>query len=143
MFPVLHAHSASTTPYRHRIFTDTHLRRMEETTQEVCGDFEAEPVEFNGEGDHVHLLVNHPPKIALSRPVDSLEGVTSRRMRRQFPDPARHYRRANKPWSESSFAGPSAAHPSACSTSTSNSTAGRGESTLGPGALPLRPSPPV
>lgn len=28
----------------------------------ICNDFEAELVEFDGEGDHVHLLVNYPPK---------------------------------------------------------------------------------
>jgi hypothetical protein len=28
----------------------------------VCTDFEAELVEFDGEDDHVHLLVNYPPR---------------------------------------------------------------------------------
>ena len=32
----------------------------------VCADFEAELVEFNDEANHVHLLVDFPPKIALS-----------------------------------------------------------------------------
>ncbi|MFJ9761652.1 transposase, partial [Streptomyces sp. NPDC101149] len=30
--------------------------------REVCGSFETEPKEFNGERDHVHLLVHYPPK---------------------------------------------------------------------------------
>jgi putative transposase len=29
----------------------------------VCADFETELVEFNGEKDHVHLLVHYPPKV--------------------------------------------------------------------------------
>ena len=33
----------------------------------VCKDFEAQLVEFNGEHDHVHLLINYPPKVALSK----------------------------------------------------------------------------
>jgi hypothetical protein len=41
--------------------------------------------EFNGQGKHVHLLVSFPPKVALSRLVDSLKGVSSRRMRQEFP----------------------------------------------------------
>ncbi|GGM66179.1 hypothetical protein GCM10011608_59330 [Micromonospora sonchi] len=71
----------------------------------VCADFETELVEFNGEGEHVHLLVNFPPKVALSKLVNSLKGVSSRRMRQEFPDLVRHYYRANKLWSASYFAG--------------------------------------
>ena len=37
----------------------------------VCDDFEAELVEFDGEDDHVHLLVNYPPKVAVSNLVNS------------------------------------------------------------------------
>ncbi|SFQ10340.1 putative transposase [Nitrosomonas cryotolerans] len=29
----------------------------------MCLDFEAELVEFNGEHDHIHLLVNYPQKL--------------------------------------------------------------------------------
>jgi hypothetical protein len=54
-----------------------------------CADFECELAEFNGEGVHVRLFVNFPPKVALSRPVNSLKGV-SRRMRQEFPDLRRH-----------------------------------------------------
>lgn len=73
--------------------------------RDVCTDFETELADFNGEGEHVHLLVNHPPKVALSRLVNSLKGVSSRRMRQEFPELARHYWRANKLWSGSYFAG--------------------------------------
>ena len=71
----------------------------------VCADFETELVEFNGENNHVHLLVNFPPKVALAKLVNSLKGVSSRRMRQEFPDLVRHYYRANKLWSGSYFAG--------------------------------------
>jgi putative transposase len=50
-----------------------------------------ELVECNGEAEHVHLLVHFPPTVALSRPVNSLKGVSSRRLRQAFPELARHY----------------------------------------------------
>ena len=62
----------------------------------VCDDVDVELVEVNGEADHVHLLVNFPPKLALSRLVNSLKGVSSRRLRQEFPDLARHYWRAQR-----------------------------------------------
>ncbi|KAB8197643.1 IS200/IS605 family transposase [Nonomuraea phyllanthi] len=101
----LHAHLVFVTKFRHRVFTDAHLRRLEEIMRDVCADFEVELREFNGEDDHVHLLVNFPPKVALSRLVNSLKGVASRRMRQEFPELARHYYRASKLWSGSYFAG--------------------------------------
>ncbi len=54
---------------------------------------------------HVHVLVNLPPTAAISRLVNSLEGVSSRRLRQEFPDLRRHYWRAKRLWSGSYFAG--------------------------------------
>jgi REP-associated tyrosine transposase len=93
------------TKYRHPVFTAAHLARMEEIMRGVCADFETELAEFNGEANLVHLLVNFPPKVALSRLVNSLKGVSSRRMRREFPGLTAHYWRANRLWSGSYFAG--------------------------------------
>jgi putative transposase len=102
---LLHAHLVFVTKFRHGVFTGPHLERLEEIMRAVCDDFEVELAEFNGEGDHVHLLVNFPPKVTLSKLVNSLKGVSSRRMRQEFPELARHYWRANKLWSASYFAG--------------------------------------
>ncbi|WGH90304.1 IS200/IS605 family transposase [Auritidibacter ignavus] len=102
---LMHAHLVFVTKYRHRVFTDEHLQRLEAIVSEVCRDFEARLVEFNGETEHVHLLVNFPPKVAVSKLVNSLKGVSSRRMRREFPELERHYWRAKRLWSGSYFAG--------------------------------------
>ncbi|TYB94996.1 IS200/IS605 family transposase [Micromonospora sp. WP24] len=101
----MHAHLVFVTKFRHEVFTDRHLARMEAIMRDVCRDFEAELVEFNGADNHVHLLVNFPPKVAVARLVNSLKGVSSRRLRQEFPDLARHYYQANKLWSASYFAG--------------------------------------
>ncbi len=53
----------------------------------------------------MHLLVNYPPKVAISKLVNSLKGVSSRRLRQEFPDPVGHYWRAQRLWSGSYFAG--------------------------------------
>lgn len=64
-----------TPKYRRGPFADEILLRYKEVMRDVCVDFNAELVEFNGERDHVHLLVHHPPKVALSRLVGPLKGV--------------------------------------------------------------------
>ncbi len=98
-----------------------HLERMAEIMQAVCANFGAQLREFNGEADHVHLLVNFPPTIAVSRLVNSLKGVSSRRLRQEFPDLRRHYRWAKRLRSGSYFAGSVAGPRSLSCASTSSS----------------------
>jgi putative transposase len=50
------------TRYRHPLFTAAHLTRVEEIMRAVCADFKTELAEFNGEPNHVHLLVNFRPR---------------------------------------------------------------------------------
>jgi putative transposase len=107
----LRAHLVFVTKYRHRVFDDAHLKRMEEIMRAVCADFECELVEFNGENNHVHLLVNFPPKVALSKLVNSLKGVSSRRLRQEYPELVRHYWRAQRLWAGSYFAGSAGGAP--------------------------------
>lgn len=107
----LQAHLVFVTKVRHKVLADRHLTRMEQIMRNVCADFETELIEFNGGYNHVHLLVNYPPKVAVARLVNSLKGVSSRRLRQEFPDLARHYHRANKLWSSSYFAGSAGGTP--------------------------------
>jgi putative transposase len=56
----------------------------------------------------VNLL---PTLAAQPKLVNSLNGVSSRRLRQEFPDLVRHYYRANQLWSGSYYAGPVAGAP--------------------------------
>jgi hypothetical protein len=53
----------------------------------VCADVEPTPAEFNGAEGHVHLLVPHPPKVALSYLVNCLTGASPRRLRQDPGSP--------------------------------------------------------
>ena len=101
----LHAHLVFVTKFRGRIFEKEHLSTLETLFRDLCHDFEAELVEFNGEQDHVHLLVHYPPKVALSKLVNSLKGVSSRKMKLYHPELAGPAYRKNALWSPSYFAG--------------------------------------
>ena len=79
----LHIHLVFVTKYRRSVFTKAVLEDLKEIFASVCQDFEAELVEFDGEKDYVHLLINYPPKVSVSRLVNSLKGVSSRLMRKK------------------------------------------------------------
>jgi putative transposase len=38
------------------------IERLKVMFEKVCADFEAQLVEMNGAAEHVHLLINYPPK---------------------------------------------------------------------------------
>jgi putative transposase len=44
---------------------------------DVCSDAHATRVQMDGEDDHVHRLVQYPPKVAVSSLVKSLKGVSA------------------------------------------------------------------
>lgn len=72
--------------------------------RDVCEGLGAELAEFNGEDDHVHLLVRYPPKLAISTLVNRLKGVSAHRLRQEFPAHVRKYLWGNHFWSPSYFA---------------------------------------
>jgi putative transposase len=99
----LHVHLVFVTKYRYRVFSKVHLDAMHILFSEICEKFEATLVEFNGEPEHVHLLINYPPKVAISVLVNSLKGVSSRMLRKNFPDLVNRYWK-DVLWSPSYFA---------------------------------------
>ena len=68
-------------------------------------ELESELVEFDGEDDHVHLLVNYPPKVSVSALVNSLKGVSSRMIRQKNYPNIRKKLWGAALWSPSYFAG--------------------------------------
>lgn len=101
----LHAHLVFVTKYRNPVFSEAHLVRVEEIMREVCEGFSVVLVEFNGESNHVHLLVEYPAHVQLSRLVNSLKGVSSRLLRKEFPEVSVPFWGFRGLWSPSYFAG--------------------------------------
>lgn len=99
----LHVHLVFITKYRKKILGELHHKYFNECVAEICKDFDAELKECNGESDHVHMLIQYPPTVQLSKLVNNLKSVTSRRMRNEFLDLRGNY---TKPvlWSRSYFA---------------------------------------
>jgi putative transposase len=68
------------------MFTPDILSTMKGVFAKTCEDFGAELLQCDGGQDHVHLLLNYPPKVSVSRLVNSLRGASSRRLRRTQPE---------------------------------------------------------
>ncbi len=101
----MHVHLVFVTKYRRRVFTQQVMRELKLIFASVCRDFEADLVEFEGEQDHVHLLVNYPPKFSVSKLVNSLKGVSSRLLRNKGYPSIQKALWGESLWSPSYFAG--------------------------------------
>ena len=100
----MHVHLVFVTKYRRKVFTKEILDHMQNIFSEICMDFESQIVEFDGEGDHVHLLINYPPKVSVSKLVNSLKGVSSRLLRKHGYPSIQKSLWGNQLWSPSYFA---------------------------------------
>jgi putative transposase len=102
---LLHIHLVFITRYRRTVFTKQILNDLSLIFNNVCIDFEAHLKEFNGEGDHVHLLIEYPPKVSVSKLVNSLKGVSSRLIRKKGYKEIQKALWGESLWSPSYFAG--------------------------------------
>ena len=100
----IHVHLVLVTKYRRRVFTKPVLQELKKIFASVCKDFKAELIEMDGEKDHVHLLVNYPPNVSVSKLVNSLKGVSSRLIRKKGYPLIQKALYGNALWSPSYFA---------------------------------------
>lgn len=85
----LHVHLVFTTKYRRGVLSERAHDVLRDSFEQVCDDFGAVLKECDGEDDHVHLLVEYPPTVQISRLVNSLKGVSSRILKKKaYPEVA-------------------------------------------------------
>ncbi len=75
----LKLHLVCVTKYRRKVFTSDSLAVISAAFDAVSEKMDFQILEFNGEADHIHLLIEYPPKLSVSQMVNVLKGVSSRR----------------------------------------------------------------
>lgn len=80
----LQAHLVLVTKYRKKVINKEMLNRLEQIFRDTCFKWESSVVQFNGEEDHIHLLIDYNPKVQISKLVNNLKTVSSRLIRKEF-----------------------------------------------------------
>jgi len=75
----LKTHLICVTKYRWKVFNVESLTLIEKSFREVALKMNFRVLEFNGETDHIHVLIEYPPKLSISQIVNAVKGVSSRR----------------------------------------------------------------
>jgi len=65
--------------YRRAVFTSESIAVIEKSFNAVAMKMDSQILEFNGEYDYIHALIEYPPKLSISQMVNALKGVSSRR----------------------------------------------------------------
>ncbi|WP_143478330.1 IS200/IS605 family transposase [Pseudobacteriovorax antillogorgiicola] len=79
-------HLVLVTKYRRKCFTKEILDRLQEICKDICEKWDIGLIEFSGEQDHIHLLLDFHPSAQPSKFVNNLKTVSSRLIRRDFSD---------------------------------------------------------
>ncbi|NCR47024.1 MAG: IS200/IS605 family transposase [Microcystis aeruginosa SX13-01] len=82
----LTAHIVFVIKYRRKAINNEILVRLKEIFASTLSKWESVLLDFNGESDHVHLIIDYKPDIALSKLIANLKTVSSRLIRKEFPD---------------------------------------------------------
>lgn len=77
-------HLVFVTKYRKKVLNKAILQRMETIFTDVCLKAKCQLLEFGGESDHVHLLVDLHPDNNISNFVCSLKSTASRMLWKEF-----------------------------------------------------------
>lgn len=80
----LKAHLILCTKYRKSVFTSKMIVRMHEMLEDLLAKWDCRIVELNGENNHIHLLFQYHPDLEISKLVNNIKTVISRRMRNEF-----------------------------------------------------------
>ncbi len=100
----LKAHLVLCTKYRKAVFTGKMITRMHEMLEALLEKWDCRVVEFNGESNHIHLLFQYHPDLEISKLVNNIKTVVSRRMRSEFTQELDDVYRGQKVlWSGSYF----------------------------------------
>ena len=99
----LTAHLVLVTKYRQPFINREIMNRLDEIVSQTCQKWSISLVEFNGESDHIHVLIDYPPDIALSKFVANLKTVTSRLIRRDFREHIQQFHQKEAFWTGAYF----------------------------------------
>lgn len=79
-------HLVLVTKYRRKVINTEVLARLEEIFRATALKWDCEVTEFNGESDHVHMLIDINPKAQISKLANNLKTVSSRLIQKEFKE---------------------------------------------------------
>jgi len=87
----LTAHVVLVIKYRKKAINKKRLERLNIIFKETLEKWDCQLIEFNSESDYCHLIIEFKPDVQLSKLIANLKTVSSRLIRKEYPDLSKQY----------------------------------------------------
>ncbi|MCL6601143.1 MAG: IS200/IS605 family transposase, partial [Alicyclobacillus macrosporangiidus] len=82
----LRLHVVFVTKYRRKCITPSMLEDLRHIFSDILTGWRCRLIEFGGEADHVHLLIEIHPALQISTLINNLKSASSRRIRAKYAE---------------------------------------------------------
>ena len=83
---LIRLHIVLVTKYRRKVLNEEMLAFLKSAFAGILSDWRCGLIEFGGEEDHVHMLIDIHPALNISTLINNLKSASSKRLRRQFAE---------------------------------------------------------
>jgi len=82
----LYYHLVLVIKYRQKVLSFEMIERLKDIIHKIATDFDVNIIEQEGDKDHIHILFSCKPTLEITKFINSLKGVTSRLIQKEFPE---------------------------------------------------------
>lgn len=83
---LLYYHLVLVVKYRRKVFDDIISERAKEIFLYIAPNYKITLMEWNYDGDHIHILFKAHPKTEISRFINAYKSASSRLLKKEFPE---------------------------------------------------------
>ncbi|MBI3442969.1 MAG: IS200/IS605 family transposase [Candidatus Sungbacteria bacterium] len=79
------------TKYRYRVLTDRIALRLRDLVRQICSANDTTIISGTVAPNHIHILVSYPPNMSVSKLMQYIKGISSRKLQQEFPELGKRY----------------------------------------------------
>ena len=102
---MIRLHIVLVTKYRRKVLNEEMLAFLRSAFAGILSGWRCGLIEFGGEEDHVHMLIDIHPALNISTLINNLKSASSKRLRRQFAEHIKEFYRKPVFWHRAYYVG--------------------------------------
>ena len=79
------------TKYRYQVLKGDIAPRTRDLIKQICSSMEVQIISGSLGNDYIHLFISAPPNLSVSKIVQKLKGITSKKLQQEFPELKKRY----------------------------------------------------
>ena len=79
------------TKYRYQVLKGNIAIRTRDLIRQICSSMDIQIISGSMGSEHIHLFISVPPNIPVSKAIQKMKGITSRKIQQEFPEIRKRY----------------------------------------------------